>query len=257
MNERRVALVTGGARGIGLGIARALAREGCDLGLCGRRSLDEVRGVVAELEALGAAVLYVPADVSHAQDRSALLSAIRERYDRLDILVNNAGIAPTVRADILEATEASFEQLVQTNLQGPFFLTQAVARWMIEQAAARPFVGSVVTITSVSAVVASINRGDYCITKAGLSMASRLWAVRLAEYGIPVYEVQPGIILSDMSAGQRDKYDRLIADGLLLQARWGLPEDVGRAVAMLARGDLGYSTAGTIVVDGGMTTQRI
>jgi 3-oxoacyl-[acyl-carrier protein] reductase len=255
--ERPVALVTGGTRGIGSGIARALARDGHDLVVCGRRPPADVQGPVDEIVALGAKVRYVVADVSRAEDRLALVAEIEAHFGRLDVLVNNAGVAPEVRADILEAGEESFDRLVSINLRGPYFLTQVVARWMIRQAAARPFSGCIVTVTSVSATVPSTNRGDYCISKAGLSMASRLWAVRLAEYGIPVYEVRPGIILTDMSAGAREKYDRLIGEGLLLQARWGLPDDVGRAVAMLARGDLAYSTGSVVMVDGGMTVPRL
>lgn len=257
MADRRAALVTGGTRGIGLAIARALAAEGCDLALSGRRPEDEVAGVVAELEATGAGVAYVRSDIAERADRAALVAAVRERFGRLDVLVNNAGVSPLVRADILEADEASFERLIGTNLAGPYFLTQAVANWMIEQARERDYSGCIVTITSVSATVPSTNRGDYCISKAGLSMASRLWAVRLAEFGIPVYEVRPGIVYTDMSSAAKEKYDRLIAEGLLLQPRWGAPDDVGRAVAMLARGDLAYSTGSVVMVDGGLTIPRL
>ncbi len=257
MPDRPVALVTGGTRGIGNGVARALAREGHDLAVCGRRPLADVRVAVDELAGLGAEVRYVVADISKAEDRLALVAEIETHFGRLDVLVNNAGVAPEVRADILDAGEESFDRLVSINLRGPYFLTQVVARWMIRQAAARPFSGCIVTVTSVSATVPSTNRGDYCISKAGLSMASRLWAVRLAEYGIPVYEVRPGIIFTDMSSGAREKYDRMIGEGLLLQPRWGMPDDVGRAVAMLARGDLAYGTGSVVMVDGGMTVPRL
>jgi len=258
MAEKRVALVTGGGRGIGLGIARALAREGCDLALCGVRPAAAVAEAVRELEGLGAAVQYVQADIASRDDRARLVQAVRERYGRLHILVNNAGMAPRVRADILEATEESYEEVMRTNLQGPYFLTQAVARWMVEERRADPGAPlSIVNISSISATVASTHRGEYCLSKAGVSMATRLWAVRLAEFGIPVYEVRPGIIETDMTAGVHARYDGLIAGGLLLQARWGLPEDVGRAVAMLVRGDLGYSTGQVILVDGGLTVPRL
>lgn len=258
MAEKRVALVTGGGRGIGLGIARALAREGCDLALCGVRPAAAVAEAVRELEGLGAAVLYVQADVGSRDDRARLVGAVRERYGRLHILVNNAGMAPRVRADILEATEESYEEVMRTNLQGPYFLTQAVARWMVDERRADPAAPlCIVNISSISATVASTHRGEYCLSKAGVSMATRLWAVRLAEFGIPVYEVRPGIIETDMTAGVHGRYDGLIAGGLLLQARWGLPEDVGRAVAMLVRGDLGYSTGQVILVDGGLTVPRL
>jgi NAD(P)-dependent dehydrogenase (short-subunit alcohol dehydrogenase family) len=257
MSDRRVALVTGGTRGIGLGIARALAGENCDLVLCGRRRSSEARGVVRDLRALGGQVIYARADVGRRGDRVALLRTIRERFDRLDVLVSNAGVAPLVRADILEASEESFERLVRVNLQGAYFLAQAAARWMVEQARSRPFNGCMVFISSVSATLASTNRGDYCITKAGLSMVARLWAVRLSEFGIPVYDVRPGIVATDMTAGVREKYDRLIAEGHLLQPRWGTPEDVGRAVAVLVRGDLGYSSGSVIMVDGGQMVPRL
>ncbi len=259
MNEgRRVALVTGGGRGIGLGIARRLAREGWDLAICGQRPEQAVGEALRELAASGVEVLYCQASVADGAGRARLVEAVRERFGRLHALVNNAGIAPRVRADILEASPESFEEVLRVNLEGPYFLTQAVARWLIEQGQADPrFRGSIVNISSVSAVVASTNRGDYCISKAGISMATQLWAVRLAEHGITVYEVRPGIIRTDMTAGVQEKYDRLIGEGLLLQARWGLPEDVGRAVAMLLREDLPYSTGQVITVDGGLTVDRL
>jgi 3-oxoacyl-[acyl-carrier protein] reductase len=254
----KVALITGGGRGIGLGIARALAAEGCDIAVCGVRTAERVTGAVDELRALGADVLYVRADVSDAQARSRLLAEVRAHYGRLNVLVNNAGVAPSVRADILEATEESFERVMRINLQGPYFLTQAAANWMIEQRQQDgQFEGCIVNVSSISATVASPNRGEYCISKAGISMATMLWAVRLGEYHIPVYEVRPGVIKTDMTEPVQAKYDQLIAEGLMVQSRWGLPEDVGRAVAMLVRGDLGYSTGQVIMVDGGMTLQRL
>lgn len=257
-SERRVALVTGGSRGIGLGIARRLAREGLNLAINGVRPREAVTDALAELRSLGVETEYIQADIGKADDRSRLVESVRNRFERLDVLVNNAGVAPSERADILEASEESFERLVRINLQGPYFLTQTVAKWMIRQRESDPdFSGAIVNITSVSAAAASINRGDYCVTKAGLSMASSLWAVRLSEFGIPVYEVQPGIIQSDMTAGVQEKYDRLIEEGLLLQKRWGTPDDVGKAVAMLIRGDLAYSTGSIIMVDGGFGVERL
>ena len=255
--SRRVALVTGGTRGIGLGIASALAGE-FDVAICGRREEGAVAAVVEELGRAGAAVLYVRADVGEATDRDRLTAAVRQRFGRLHVLVNNAGVAPEVRTDLLEADEASFDRLLRINLKGPYFLTQSVARWMIEQKGADPgFTGCVVNVTSISATVASPDRGEYCVSKAGQAMASRLFATRLGEVGIPVYEVRPGIIRTDMTAAVTAKYDRRIGVGLLLQPRWGLPEDVGRAVAALARGEFGYSTGAVIVVDGGLTVPRL
>jgi NAD(P)-dependent dehydrogenase (short-subunit alcohol dehydrogenase family) len=217
-----------------------------------------VAATIGELQDLGAQVLYCQADIARREARAALLEAVKRRYGRLNVLVNNAGMAPRVRADLLEASEESFEELMRVNLQGPYFLTQAVARWMVEQKGREPgFRGCIVNISSISATVASPSRGEYCLSKAALSAATRLWAVRLAEFGIPVYEVRPGIIKTDMTAAVQARYDRLIAEGLLLQGRWGLPEDVGRAVAMLARGDLPYSTGQVLLVDGGLTVPRL
>jgi NAD(P)-dependent dehydrogenase (short-subunit alcohol dehydrogenase family) len=172
--------------------------------------------------------------------------------------VNNAGIAPPERRDLLDATEESFDLVLGVNLRGPYFLTQAVARWMVAQKKAdASFAGCIVNVSSVSSVAASTNRGEYCVAKAGLSMATQLWAARLGEFDIPVYEVRPGIVRTDMTAGVTEKYDRLIAAGLLVQPRWGEPDDVGRVVAMLARGDLAYSTGQVIDVDGGMGVRRL
>lgn len=256
--NKRVALVTGGTRGIGFGVAAALARNGFDLALCGKRPAD---AVVKEREALaraGANVTYYPCDVADAKARAEMVAAIQSDYGRLHVLVNNAGVAPKQRMDVLDATEESFEWVVKTNLQGPYFLTQAVARWMIEQKALdASWAGCIVNVSSISASVASISRGEYCISKAGVSMATQLWAVRLGDVDIPVYEVRPGVTATDMTSGVKEKYDRLIADGLCVQRRWGTPDDVGKAVASLARGDLPYSTGQVIMVDGGLTIPRL
>ncbi len=255
---KKVMLVTGGGRGIGLGISKCLASEGCDVVVCGIRPEEQVREAMDELRALGGDAIYLRADVADRGARDRLLSEINARFGRLNVLVNNAGVAPRVRADILEATEESYERVMRINLQGPYFLTQAVAKWMLEQQREHGhFEGCIVNISSVSATVASPNRGEYCISKAGLSMATRLWAARLGEYGIPVYEVRPGVIKTDMTRAVQAKYDQLIGEGLLVESRWGLPEDVGRAVAALVRGDLPYATGQVLVVDGGLTLQRL
>jgi NAD(P)-dependent dehydrogenase (short-subunit alcohol dehydrogenase family) len=246
----KVALVTGGTRGIGLGIALKLAEEGYTLALSGRRSVEQVQPVLKQIPGS----LYIAADVASAEERQHLLKTVEEKLGRLDVLVNNAGIAPRVRADILEAGEESFDDLIATNLRGPYFLTQAAAQWMIRQGPGRQ---SIINVSSVSATVASVNRGDYCISKAGIAMATKLWAVRLAEYGIGVYEVRPGIIETDMTEGVKGKYDALIEGGILLEKRWGQPGDVGSAVAMLARGDLPYATGSVLVLDGGLTLARL
>lgn len=257
MSITRSALITGGTRGIGLGIARALAAEDWTLVLCGQRAAGEVSDVVASFAGKAS---YVQADISSPSDRTRLLGWIDTHCGALDALVNNAGRAPRVRSDLLEATEASFEELLRTNLQGPYFLTQAVANAMIAgrmTPGARTGRGGIVFITSVSAEMISPNRGDYCISKAGLAMAAGLFAVRLAEHGIPVYEVRPGIIATDMTAGVKDKYDRRIAEGLIPDARWGTPEDVGGAVAALLRGDVRYATGSVLHVDGGLSIPRL
>ncbi len=177
---------------------------------------------------------------------------------RIDLLVNNAGVAPKVRADLLETSEESYDYVVNTNLRGVFFLTQAFARDLVAAKKADPaFSGAIINITSISATVVSINRGEYCIAKAGLSMMSQLFATRLGADGIPVYEVRPGVIKTDMTAGVTEKYDKLIANGLNIQPRWGFPDDVGKAVASLARGDLPFSTGQVIMVDGGLTVPRL
>ena len=253
--NQRVALVTGGTRGIGFGIAQALAREGFSLAVCGTRPGNEVRESLAPL---GPDTLYCQCDVGDREARTRMLTEIKNQFGRLDLLVNNAGVAPKERKDILDATEESFEYLLRTNLQGPYFLTQSAARWMIEQKQTDTnFTGCNINISSISATVASVNRGEYCVSKAGVGMATQLWAARLGEFGIGVYEVRPGVIKTDMTAGVQEKYDHLIADGLLVQPRWGLPADIGKACAALARGDFAYSTGQVIQVDGGLTLPRL
>ena len=257
--KKRIAVVTGGARGIGFGVSAALAREGYSLAVCGTREAADAESALAALRSAGAEVCYFRADVSCEADRQSLLEQVRSRFGALHVLVNNAGVAPLQRTDLLTATEASFERVLRINLQGPYFLTQAVARWMIEQRQAdAAFSGCIVNMGSVSADLASVNRGEYCVSKAGVAMMTRLFASRLGEYGIPVYEVRPGIVHSDMTDQVRPKYDeKIFASELLVQKRWGEPEDVGRAVAMLARGELAYSTGQVICVDGRLSVQRL
>ncbi len=258
ITPRRVALVTGGTRGIGLGIARELARDGWDLLLSGLRPPADVSAVVDELQAAGGQVEYVAADISLPAGRTAIIAHARSHHGALNGLVNNAGRAPRVRADLLDATEASFEEVLGTNLQGPYFLTQALARDMLEatrQDAA--FRAAIVFVTSVSAQMASPNRGEYCVSKAGLAMAAQLFAARLATHRIPVYDVRPGIIATDMTSAVKDTYDRRIAEGLVPEGRWGQPDDVGRAVAALLRGDVPYATGTIIHVDGGLSIPRL
>ena len=198
-------------------------------------------------------------DISLTQDRARLLQAVTERFGWIDLLVNNAGVPPTERKDLLEATEESFGRLIGINLRGPFFLTQAVAKyWLAKLAehAGRPR-PKIITISSISAYTASINRGDYCVSKAGLSMMTQLFAVRLAGEGIGVYEIRPGIVATDMTGPVKEKYDRMIAEGLTPIARWGTPEDVGRAVVAIALGQFPFSTGEVINVDGGFHIRRL
>jgi NAD(P)-dependent dehydrogenase (short-subunit alcohol dehydrogenase family) len=258
-----VALVTGAGRGIGRAIALELGRQGWAVVVNYRSDSASASAAVEEIQAAsspsaGGQAVAVQADVSLADDRQRLLDAVQTEYNRLDVLVNNAGMAPRQRADLLEVSEASYDEVMAANLKGPFFLTQQAARWMVDlrqQGVVKA--PMIVNIGSISAYTASINRGEYCISKAGLGMLTALFAERLAGEGILVYEVRPGIIETDMTAGVHEKYDRLIADGLLPLRRWGKPEDVARAVAALARRDLGYSTGEIINVDGGFHLRRL
>ncbi len=255
---KRVALVTGGSRGIGFGIAHELADNGFNLAVNGVRDESAVSESLNELQKKGARVIYCQGDLASSSDRKNIISKVERDFGRLDVLVNNAGIAPRERRDILEATEESFDDVLSTNLKGNYFLTQLAANWMIKQKKADDtFAGCIVNVSSISATVASVNRGEYCISKAGISMATQLFAVRLGEFNIPVYEVRPGVISTDMTSGVKDKYDKLISEGLCVTPRWGLPEDVGKAVASLATGNFPYSTGQVIMVDGGLTLPRL
>lgn len=255
---RKVALVTGGTRGIGLGIATELARTGFDLAVNGVREETAISSVLDDLREYGTKVAYFQGDISSKDDRQKLVDAVFKQYDRINVLVNNAGIAPPERRDILEATEESFELVLNTNLQGPYFLTQMVANRMIDTRMRVPEeFYCIINVSSVSATVASVNRGEYCISKAGIAMATKLWAARLGEFDIPVYEIQPGVIRSDMTSGVTEKYDKLFQDGLAIQQRWGMPEDVGKVAAAMAAGNMPYSTGQVVMVDGGMTIQRL
>lgn len=247
------ALVTGASRGIGRGIALALAEAGYDLVVNYASNTAAAEEVATEIEKRQAKAALVPADIADATQRSALVDRAYEAFGRLDLLVNNAGVAPTVRADLLEAGEESFDRLIAINLKGPYFLTQQIARRMIGQVADGTVESpKIVTISSMSAYTASVNRGDYCVAKAGLGMMTKLFAARLAEHGITVFEVRPGIVATDMTGPVREKYDRLILqEGLTPIRRWGVPEDVGRAVVAIARDLFPFSTGQVIDVDGG------
>ena len=255
---KRVALITGGSRGIGFGIAKHLAENGFDIAINGVREETDVTDALIELRATGADVIYCQGDVSSTADRKIILQKVKDYFGKLHVLVNNAGVAPKERKDILETTEESFDRLIATNLKSTYFLTQDVANWMIAQKKADASIQScIINISSISATVASVNRGEYCVSKAGISMVTQLFAVRLGEFDIPVYEVRPGVIYTDMTSAVKEKYDKLIGEGLCVQKRWGYPEDVGKAVSALAVGNFPYSTGQVIMVDGGLTLPRL
>jgi 3-oxoacyl-[acyl-carrier protein] reductase len=255
---KKVALVTGGSRGIGLGIAVELAQKGFDVAINGVRNESEVADVLKKLRDSGADAIYCRGDLASSDDRHKIIQRVKGHFKRLNVLVNNAGIAPKERRDILEATEESFDHVMSTNLKGNYFLTQHAANWMIALKKEDPqFQACIVNVSSISATVASVNRGEYCISKAGISMATQLFAVRLGEFNIPVYEVRPGVISTDMTSGVKEKYDKMIEQGLCVTRRWGYPEDVGRVVGALASGNFMYSTGQVIMVDGGLTLQRL
>lgn len=253
MSDARAALVTGGSRGIGRGVALALAGAGYDVVVNYARNADAARAVGEQITALGVRAQLAQADVSVAADRQRLVDEAYNAFGRLDLLVNNAGVGPDVRADILDAGEESFDRLIGINLKGPYFLTQLVARRMIAQLAGGAVVApKIVIISSISAYTASTSRGDYCVAKAGLAMTAKLYAARLAEHGINVYEIRPGIVDTDMTGPVKARYDELIMErGVTPIRRWGQPEDVGKAVVAVATDLLPFSTGQVIDVDGG------
>lgn len=253
-----VALVTGGSRGIGLGIAKELAKAGFNIAINGVRKPELVEPALEELRSCGVEAIYIRGDVSDRHDRQHLYEQVIAHFGKLNVLVNNAGIAPRVRMDILEATEEIYDEVLDTNLRGPYFLTQLFANQMVKQKKADPdFPCCIINVSSISATVASTNRGEYCLSKAGISMATKLWAARLGEFNIPAYEIQPGLVHTDMTAGVKEKYDRLLEEGICLLKRWGQPEDIGKVATAMALGYLPYSTGQTVVVDGGMTLPRL
>ena len=255
----KAALITGGANGIGLGIALQLAREGYALALTGRSPEEKVKENLDKVKSFGMPVLYISGDVASDESRVAVLEKIDAVFGRLDVLVNNAGVAPKIRMDILETTEESFDHVLNINLKGAFFLTQRVANYMRDglknHAGMKPVI---INVSSLSAYTSSTARGEYCISKAGMGMLTMLFAARLAEFGINVYEIRPGIIATDMTSGVKEKYDRLILEeGLLPIKRWGLPEDIGNAVSVLCSGKLAYSTGEILNIDGGFHIRRL
>lgn len=257
--QGKIAIITGGTRGIGLAVSRKLAAEGYSLSIMGRRADTDISATLSELGAIGP-VIYTRGDIAGPDDRALLLNRTLAEYGRVDLLVNNAGIAPRIRADLLEMSEESYDLVMETNLKGPLFLSQAVAKQMLRQAGGETAgypEGMIINIGSISAWTVSLNRSEYCLAKAGLSMMTQLFAARLAAAAIPVFEIQPGIIATDMTAGVRGKYDSMLEEGVFPIPRWGQPEDLAEAVSLLTSGRLAYSTGECLHVDGGFHIRRL
>ena len=256
---KKTALVTGASRGIGLAIARQLGRDGCRVMLCATGTEEKNRQTLDNLRAEETECAYVQGDISRSEDRIRIVEKTVETFGRIDILVNNAGVAPLQRADLLDMTEESFDRVIGINTRGNMFLTQAVAKQMLKQDIIdeHGLRGFIVNVSSCSAVVSSVSRGEYCVSKAGVSMLTTLYADRLAGEGILVNEVRPGVIATDMTQTVQAKYDRLIEEGVFPIARWGQPEDVADAVSALCSGKLRYTTGNYIDVDGGFHIRRL
>lgn len=263
-NHPPVILVTGSSRGLGRGVAEELARAGFSVGIhyaSNRAAAEETARSCEALATDGARQRFhlIQGDIAIAPDRQRMIDEVIGAFGRLDALVNNAGVAPRVRADLTEATEDVFDEVMAVNLKGPYFLSQLAAHWWLAHPGLSVLEGGykLVFVSSLSADAASVNRGEYCISKAGLAMASRLWAVRLAAENIQVLELRPGIMATDMTAGVKEKYDQLLAEGLVPQGRWGTPHDVGLAVRAVMEGRFPFSTGDVINVDGGFHLRRL
>jgi 3-oxoacyl-[acyl-carrier protein] reductase len=255
---KAVALVTGASRGIGRGIVKSLALHGYDVAGVATSLTSGLQDVQGEVEALGQRFYPIAGDIADLSAHAGIVDAVINAAGRIDVLVNNAGVAPKIRLDILETTDESFDRLIDINLRGPFFLTQRVAQRMIHQVQdGATYAPKIIFITSISSNAASANRAEYCISKTGLSMAAQTYAVRLAEFGINVYDIRPGIVETDMTSAVKQKYDDLIANGMLLTPRWGTPEDIGKAVVALAEGYFDYATGAVIEVGGGFGVDRL
>ncbi|MCG8499844.1 MAG: 3-ketoacyl-ACP reductase [Firmicutes bacterium] len=257
MIDQKAAIVTGGSRGIGFGIASQLAQDGHALAIFGTSEIQRVQDNINKLSAYGQPVIYIRGSLSDLDDQDKLVARILDEFGRIDFLINNAGVAPRGRMDILETTEESYDFVMDTNLKGSFFLTQRVANEMVKLMKDQSLQPAIVNISSISAYTSSVARGEYCISKAGIGMLTKLYADRLAEYGINVYEIRPGIIRTDMTQGVQEKYTSLINDGLTPIKRWGLPQDIADAVSVICGGKLRFSTGEVINVDGGFHLRRL
>lgn len=254
---KKTAIVTGGSRGIGFAVAKRLAEDGFNLVITARSPRENNQDNFAVLDAMGADYLFLQSDISKAEDRAYVVAEAVKRFGGVHVLVNNAGVAPNQRSDLLEMTEESFDRVVGINTKGTMFMSQAAAKQMLTQAVEGRKRGTIINISSCSSVVSSVNRGEYCVSKAGISMLTTLFADRLAADGILVHEVRPGVIDTDMTTGVKEKYDRLFASGAFPLARWGQPEDIANAVSVLAGDSFLYTTGGHIDVDGGFHIQRL
>ncbi|HHV96540.1 MAG TPA: 3-ketoacyl-ACP reductase [Clostridiaceae bacterium] len=262
LKTNKVALITGAARGIGNGIAVKLAEDGYNIAMVATRNEEEVAESIAKVREKAGEnkVIYIKGDISSSESRENIINTTMKEFGRIDVLVNNAGVAPKVRMDILETTEESMDYVLNINLKGTFFLTQLVANTMIKLKSILnddSYKPKIINISSISAYVSSTNRGEYCISKAGISMITSLFADRLSEYGINVYEIRPGIIQTDMTAKVKEKYDKLISEGITPIKRWGYPEDVAKVVSVICSGNLDFSTGEVINVDGGFHLRRL
>jgi 3-oxoacyl-[acyl-carrier protein] reductase len=258
MRKNRVAFVTGGSRGIGKAISLSLAELGYDLAINYFTHREEALLVQTAASQLGVHVELIQADISQTAEHSRIEKFLRGTFGQVDVLVNNAGIASAKREDMLHAKEDSFDDLLQTNLKGPYFLTQRIANWMIElRRQLSDYLPVIINISSISAYTASTNRAEYCLSKAAVSMMTQLFADRLAEYEIPVFEIRPGIIRTDMTESVKHSYDQRIQDGLTPIKRWGLPSDVAKAVEAIVKGYFPFSTGQVIDVDGGFHIRRL
>jgi len=255
---QKVAMITGATRGIGLGIAKQMAKDGYALAIMSRSNLEKVETNLQSIKKIGQPVLYYSGDLSNSEDRNIFCQRTLKEYRRIDFLINNAGVAPKKRMDILETTEDNFNYVIDINLKGTFFLTQKVANIMIKEIKKyNEIKPKIINIASISSYTSSPNRGEYCISKAAISMMTKLFADRLSELNINVYEIRPGIIYTDMTKTVKDKYDKLITNGITPIKRWGHPEDVAKAVSICCSGKLDFSTGEIINVDGGFHLKRL